>query len=170
MWKVILKTQSILSRFLIIFQWDALLWDLFFCLQWVPKRGKRVSVTISWLALHSSHSGPALQPAQTWAPAPDGTGASLLCCRWGFGSCSSSVHDSPFQDMMLCGGSTNANTTACSLKGRHLLQSDTNDLYTWRNHAETAPGNSFIIVPSCQDWKIRCAFLKWHTMGGVVGV
>lgn len=84
---------------------------IFLCLQWASKRGKRASVTMSWLALHSPHSRPALQPAQTWATAPDVTGAFLLCHRLGFGSCSPGVHDSPFQYMLLYGGSISANSS-----------------------------------------------------------
>lgn len=166
MWRIILKRKSIVSRFLIIFQWDPLLYFFFPVSALGFQKGKRASVTISWLALHSPQSRPALQPAQSRATAPDVTGAFLLCCRWGFGSRSSGVCDGPCQYTMLYGTSINANTTPCSLKGRHHQQ-----FIHLKEHAEMASGNLFIIVSSCQDWKIRrSAFLKWHTKGGVVGV
>lgn len=73
-------TKALYQDFLLLF--CEILSCGFLCLQWVSKRGKRASVTISWVALHSPHSRPTLQPAQTWAAAPDVTGAFLLCCRW----------------------------------------------------------------------------------------
>jgi len=63
--------------------------------------GKMASLALSSLTLLSPHSRPDLQPAQTEDTFFDITGAFLLCCKWGFRSCSSGVHDSPFQYTML---------------------------------------------------------------------
>lgn len=63
----------------------------------------------------------------------------LFCCAVNrFGSCSSGVHDSCFQYMTLYGDNIMQTTTPCSLKGRHLLPSDSKNLCTLGDPTEMA--------------------------------